>query len=221
MSYYPVFLDIKDREVLIVGGGRVAQRKAATLLGFGARVRVVSRKLTRELEHLVDEGLVEWMGPEFSEESLGGVFLVIAATDDADLNHQVSQAAEKRGVLVNAVDQPQDCSFIVPSIVRRGDLMLAVSTSGKSPALAKKIRGELESRFCDEYGTYLELLGRIRKKLLCLDLGPDQRGEIFKALVDSDLFDLVRQNDWEGARSTLEKLLPRSVDIEDLSGLFR
>ena len=138
MSYYPIFLDLKGKTALVVGGGVVALRKIETLLEHGAKVHVIARELTPELAGLMEDGKVEHMGEEFRENDLDKAFMVIAATDDPALNRQVSRSAQEKGLLINAVDQPEDCNFIVPSSLRRGDLRIAVSTSGKSPALAKK-----------------------------------------------------------------------------------
>ncbi|MBW2096406.1 MAG: bifunctional precorrin-2 dehydrogenase/sirohydrochlorin ferrochelatase [Deltaproteobacteria bacterium] len=157
MSYYPIFLNLSYKKALVVGGGLVAQRKVETLLEHGASTSVVSQKLTVRLKELAEEKKIQYLGPEFSEEYLDDMFLVIAATDDQELNHRVSLCAQERGLLVNAVDQPEDCNFIVPSIVRRGDLQVAISTSGKSPALARKLRQELEVQFGEEYEKLLSL----------------------------------------------------------------
>ncbi|HDZ23111.1 MAG TPA: bifunctional precorrin-2 dehydrogenase/sirohydrochlorin ferrochelatase [Desulfobacteraceae bacterium] len=132
MRYYPVFLDLNHKRALVVGGGLVAQRKVETLVNYGASISVISRELTGRLEEMAAEGILQYLGPEFRDEYLEGVFLVIAATDDPMLNHQVSQRAQDRGLLINAVDQPEDCNFIVPAIMSRGDLQIAISTSGKA-----------------------------------------------------------------------------------------
>ncbi len=167
-SFYPILVDLQGKKALVVGGGKVAQRKIENLLDYGASVHVVARELTGELEHLHCERRIQFLGPEFSESYLEGAFLVIAATDDASLNRRVSQEAQKRGQLINAVDQPADCNFIVPSVLSRGDLLIAVSTSGKSPAFARKVRVELEQHFGEEYGFFLTLMGNLRERRSCL-----------------------------------------------------
>ena len=147
MKYFPVFLDIMGKKVLVVGGGKVAQRKIEMLLSFGSDICIVSKELTALLQRKVEDGTIRLLGEEFHEDDLAGMSLVIAATDDQALNRRVSLKARERGLMVNAVDQPSDCDFIVPSMVRRGDLLIAISTSGKSPALAKRIRQRLERTF--------------------------------------------------------------------------
>ena len=151
MSYYPVFLQLEDKIALVVGGGKVAQRKVETLLRCGASIHIISKVLTDKLKRLINSSDVRFLGEEMRDEFLDDAFIVIAATDDKKLNSEVSLRARNRGLLVNAVDQPADCNFIVPSIVRKGDLSIAISTSGKSPALAKRIRKELDGQFGNEY----------------------------------------------------------------------
>ena len=147
MSYYPVLLELESKNVLVVGGGKVAQRKVETLLEYGALLSIVSKELTDNLEVLVEVQKVHLLGDEFNDKHLDNIFLVVAATNDKQLNHRVSESAKKRGLLINAVDQPPDCNFIVPSIIKKGDLLISISTSGKSPALAKRLREEMETQF--------------------------------------------------------------------------
>jgi precorrin-2 dehydrogenase / sirohydrochlorin ferrochelatase len=171
--YYPILVDLRGKRVLVVGGGMVAHRKIETLLEHGASVEVVAKDLDRPVAGLVDKGLIGYGGREFSEAFLNGVFLVIAATSDEELNRRVAEKAQEKGLLVNAVDQPSDCNFIVPSILRRGDLVVSISTSGKSPAFAKKIRRDLEEHFGDEFESFLDVMGSLRESVL--SLGPRSR----------------------------------------------
>ncbi|MCF8083711.1 MAG: bifunctional precorrin-2 dehydrogenase/sirohydrochlorin ferrochelatase, partial [Deltaproteobacteria bacterium] len=216
MSYYPIFLQLERRTVLVVGGGSVALRKVETLLEYGALVRLVSRELTRPFMALMEKDRVAYLGPRFREEYLDGIFLVIAATDDHDLNHTISESARSRGLLVNAVDQPEDCTFIVPSIVRRGDLLIAVSTSGKSPAFARRVREGLEQRFGDEYGIFLALMGKVRERVLALGLSQAENSRLFKEIVDADLPKAISAQQWEAVEAALRRILPQAVDIKDL-----
>lgn len=216
MSYYPIFVDLKDRKVLVVGGGSVAGRKVDTLLEYGAVVNLVSLELSDSLKSYIDSGKIIYLEKEFREDHLSGMFLVIAATDDPDLNHRISEAAEKKGMLVNAVDQPADCNFIVPSIVSRGDLTIAISTSGKSPALAKKIRKELKDQFGVEYDLFLKLMGRIRKQVLSEGRTQKENSRIFKRLVNSNLMDEIKNNNLESAASILTEILEKPVSVKDM-----
>ena len=209
--FYPILVDLQGKRALVVGGGKVAQRKIETLLDHGASVQVVARELTATLEELRNHEEIDFLGDEFSEVFLEGAFLVFAATDDASLNRRVSQAAQQRGLLVNAVDQPADCNFIVPSVLARGDLLIAVSTSGKSPAFARKVRIELERYFGEEYGFFLNLMGNLRKEILRLGLSQEENKSAFEELVYSDLLQTIRRKEWVAASQIIEKVLGRPV----------
>ena len=216
MSYYPIFVQLQGEKALVVGGGSVARRKVETLLEYGASVRIVSRVLCPKLERLVEKEEIRFLGEEFRETFLEGIFLVIAATDDKELNHRISRAARARGLLINAVDQPEDCNFIVPSIVNRGNLQIAISTSGKSPAMAKKIRKELEGRFGMEYEVFLSLMGRIREAVLPMGFSQKENGAIFQRIIDAGLLDMIARGDTKGAEAALSELLPAGIDREKI-----
>jgi precorrin-2 dehydrogenase/sirohydrochlorin ferrochelatase len=147
---------------------------------------------------------------------LDGVFIVIAATDNSELNRRVSLAAKKRSILINAVDQPDDCTFIVPSMLQRGDLTISVSTGGKSPALARKIREDLEKKFGEEYKCLLVMMGRLRKEILSLGLPSNKNKELFQKLVDSPLLMAIRKKDWDEAAAVLSRVLGRTISRDDV-----
>jgi len=214
MSYYPLFLELKGERVLVIGGGSVAQRKVEAMLSCGASIELVSRDLSPRLKALVESRKIKYLGERFREEHLEGAFLAIAATDDKRLNRMISEAARKKGMLINVVDQPSDCNFIVPSIVRRGDLLIAVSTSGKSPALAKAIRMRLEKEFGPEYETFVSLMGELRKQILSMGLSQDENTRIFTELVHSDLLDALACDDLGRAESILRHILPESLSVK-------
>ena len=209
--FYPILVDLHGKKALVVGGGKVAQRKIETLLEHGATVQVVAKELTASLEELRRAGRIEFLGEEFSETFVDGVFVVFAATDDTSLNRRVSRTAQQRSLLVNAVDQPADCNFIVPSVLSRGDLVIAVSTSGKSPAFARKVRVELEQSFGEEYGLFLNLMGNLRKEILRLGLSQEENKSTFEDLVTSDLLTAIREKNWDLASQIIEKVLGRPV----------
>ena len=206
--YYPAFIDIENKKVLVAGGGQVAKRKIEAFIEFGAKVNVLSISLCPDLERLSKNGQINFLGSEFHESHLDGMLIVVAATNNKEFNKKLSISAKKRGILVNAVDQPEDCNFIVPSIVRRGNLLIAVSTCGKSPALAKKIRSDLESAFDDSYSIYLELLGNLRKAVLNCGLPKPITCDIFKILVNSNILDCIRTKDDDGIIKILKEILP-------------
>ena len=214
MGYYPIFVQLDQVPVLIVGGGSVAQRKIEFLLEYNAEITIISSILNSKLKAMVEAGKVHWKGRNFSEKDLEGIFLVIAATDDKELNHKISVSAKKRGLLVNAVDQPDDCNFIVPSVVRRGNLAIAISTSGKSPAFAKKIRKKLGKQFGLEYDSFLVLMGHIREEVLSLGLTQAENSSLFKRLVDSDIVEAIGQDNWSKVKFRLEEILPGGLSAE-------
>jgi precorrin-2 dehydrogenase/sirohydrochlorin ferrochelatase len=164
----------------------------------------------------MEEGTIGFLGHEFREDCLEEAFMVIAATDDPLLNHQVSEQAKERGLLVNAVDQPSDCNFILPSILRRGDLLIAVSTSGKSPALAKKVREALEERFGNEYESLLILMGRLREDILSQRLSQDENRRIFHELVNSPILEAIAREDWNQVTLILNGIIPGQLSTEDV-----
>jgi precorrin-2 dehydrogenase/sirohydrochlorin ferrochelatase len=216
MSYYPVLIHIEGKKVIVVGGGTVAERKIERLLDYGAVVRVVSRDLTPQLRKYSEKGIIGFHGQEFNEACLEDAFMVIAATDDPILNHQVSEKAKERGLLVNAVDQPSDCNFIVPSILRRGDLQIAVSTSGKSPALAKKVREALEESFGNEYESLLILMGRLREEILSQGLSREENKRIFHDLINSPILEAIARKDWNEVSIILNGIIPGQLSTEDV-----
>jgi len=218
--FYPILVDLQGKKALVVGGGKVAQRKIETLLEHGATVQVVAKELTASLEELRRAGRIEFLGEEFSETFVDGVFVVFAATDDAALNRRVSRTAQQRSLLVNAVDQPADCNFIVPSVLSRGDLVIAVSTSGKSPAFARKVRVELEQSFGEEYGLFLNLMGNLRKEILRLGLSQEENKSTFEDLVTSDLLTAIREKNWDLASQIIEKVLGRPVSRNQMLDLL-
>jgi len=214
MPYYPVFLDLEGKSVLVVGGGKVAQRKVETLLECGAIVQLVARELTPVLEKLKAQHKVTHLALEFQEGQLKDVFMVIAATDDAGLNQKVSKAARDKGLLANAVDQPADCNFIVPSVLRRGGLQIAVSTSGQSPVLAKKIREALEQEFGEEYELLINLMGWIRLAVLKQGFAQETNQRIFEQLAGSVLLQVLAQKNWTEAAKMVNQIVPLNWSAE-------
>jgi precorrin-2 dehydrogenase/sirohydrochlorin ferrochelatase len=212
MKYYPIFLDVQDRDCLVVGGGDVGTRKAMGLYRSGARVRVISKKFSQKLETISGICLV---CKSYEPSDLATAFLVFAATDNKALNQQVREDATAREILCNSADAPRS-DFILPSVVERGDLVCAVSTSGTSPALAKKIRGELEQMFGVEYGDFLVLMANIRKKLLEEGHDPSAHKKIFTALVGKKIPELMAANDQTRIDSVLLELLGSGYEYERL-----
>jgi len=218
MRYYPAFLNLQGLGCLVVGGGQVGERKVKTLLSCGAKVHLISLELTSSLEEEVRQGRVRWLAPEFLPEHLEGMFLVIGATDDPEVNQRISLEARSRNLLCNIVDKPRECNFIVPSQVHRGDLVIAVSTRGRSPALAKKIRQDLENLFPDIYSIYVALLGRVREYLLAQGLPQAKNQQIFESLIEAPILESIQKGDREELTNQLMRLLdppPRPEEVED------
>ncbi len=216
MPYYPILIDLQGKKVIVVGGGAVAQRKIETLREYGANVHVIAGEMTPTLSRYVKKGEIRFLGKEFRKDYLDGAFVVIAATDDHILNCRISEQAREKGILINTVDQPSECNFIVPSVLRRGDLLIAVSTSGKSPALAKKIREDLEKEFGREYESLLILMGRMRKEILSRRLSQDENRRIFQDLVDSDVLKAISRKEWNEVATILNKTVSTQLSSEDV-----
>jgi precorrin-2 dehydrogenase/sirohydrochlorin ferrochelatase len=217
MKTYPLFALIEDRPCLVVGGGVVGERKVRDLLAAGAKVTVVSRELTPGLQALAEKGMIRFVAGEFHPGQLEGMLLVIGATDDMAVNREVSRAAQARGLLVNIVDQPELCTFIVPAQVRRGPLTIAVSTGGASPALARRLREELEGLFGEEYGLYLRVLQQVRERVLAKRRGHPDNARLFKTLAGGPLQRALGRRDREQALAVLEEGLGTVLSSEELA----
>jgi precorrin-2 dehydrogenase/sirohydrochlorin ferrochelatase len=216
MRYYPINLDIQNRNCLVVGGGGVGTRKVMTLLKCRAKVTVVSPVISESLQDLEKSASLTLKARPYRTADLEGMFLVIGATDNEPLNRQISSDAESRNTLCNIADRPAVCNFILPSIVQRDDLVITISTSGKSPALAKKLRKTLESQFGEEYGYFLELLGAIRKKLLSQAHEPEVHKPLFEQLINSDLIAMIQEDKIKDIDALLFKILGEGFRFEEL-----
>ena len=218
MRYYPIFLDIKDKPCVVIGGGNVAERKVISLLDAGARVVVISPALTPALKKLVREKIINYCPKPYEDGDLKGFFLAYSATDNSSVNRKVFNEAKREGILLNVVDVPKLCNFIVPSVVDRGDLLIAISTSGKSPAMAKKIRQRLEKEFGREYAVFLDIMGKVREKVLTLDRQnvcqgltrskeSDTNKRIFEKLINSPLLEWIKKGEKEKVDRFLKEAL--------------
>jgi precorrin-2 dehydrogenase/sirohydrochlorin ferrochelatase len=210
---YPVCLDITDKLCVVVGGGTVALRKVTGLLADRARVRVVSPELVDGLARLEAERRLEWIARGFAPGDLDGAFLVFAATDSSEVQEQVVREAEAAGLLVNVIDAPDQCGFQVPAVVRRGDLVLAVSTSGTSPAVAARIRQELEATYGEEYAVLLALMARVRSYLLQRENDCNRRKILFQNVLHDDIVQWIRTGREDLLRSHLREVLGPDFDL--------
>lgn len=190
--YYPISLNLNGHKCLVVGGGKVAERKVQTLLDCGANVFVVSPKLTSQLSLLTNSGKIHHLDREYQSIDLAEVFLVISATNDVQTNRQVAEDCFQRKILINVVDDLPNCNFIVPATFSRGSLTISVSTEGKSPMLARTIREKLEEQFAPEYGPFLEIMGQVRERAIREIPDEIKRRKIFEYLIKSDLLELIK-----------------------------
>lgn len=205
-SYYPVFLDIADKRCVVVGGGQVALRKVKTLLEYGAKVDVISPEICPELAELfpTNSGQIRVLPRHYRPGDLAGAFLTIVATDNREINFQVAREARSQGVLVNVVDNAENSDFILPSLVRRGDVTIAVSTAGLSPALARKIRTRLEHDFGEEYAILVKLVDEIRRELKQRGIRIDN--ETWQDALELDLLTgLIKQGQTEKAKALIKE----------------
>ena len=199
---YPVNLDLAGRRVLVVGGGEVAARKVSGLLRAGAVVTVVAPDAVAEIAQDPD---VRWHQREYRRGEVASYRLAITATDDPAVNRQVARDGEAANVLVNSADDPANCSFILPAVVRRGDLQLTVSTNGRSPAFASWARRRLEETFTDTHAQLLELLGEVREELRATN-GTTESTD-WEAAIDDELIDLVAAGQLTRARARVRAAL--------------
>jgi precorrin-2 dehydrogenase len=215
VKYYPLFLDITDRKCVVVGGGDVAERKAERLLDFGARVDIVGKTLTPGLETMKREGKINHIEADYHNAFIDDALLVIGATDREDVNAEISRDGKEKGILVNIVDDPDKCDFVLPSLLKQGDLLIAISTGGKSPALAKKLREEMEQLFGTEYQTLLDVMGQLREKLVVEGRSPDENRRLFESVVHSDILKHIRDKSWDKVRKVIYDITGEKITVGD------
>jgi precorrin-2 dehydrogenase / sirohydrochlorin ferrochelatase len=186
---FPMYVKLTGRQVLVVGAGRVAEGKIEGLLDTGARIRVVAMLATERVQELARSGAIDFEQRGFSPGDLDGVFVVIVATSSKSVNELVFREAAKGGVLCNVVDVPEQCDFFYPAVVRRGDLQIAISTSGQSPSLAQKIRQQLERQFGLGYAEWVAELGSTRRDVLGSHLDAEEKRFLLQSLASREAFE--------------------------------
>jgi siroheme synthase-like protein len=207
-TYYPVFLKIKGRKCVVIGGGEVALRKVMSLIEHGADVEVISPSLCPELDGMVKDGKIRSVTREYRSGDLKGAYMTVVATDNSAINRRVVAEARERHVLVNVVDDAENSDFIVPSCLRRGDLTVAVSTGGKSPALARKIRARLQKEMGEEYASLVSMVGEARAEMKRQGFETD--GDGWQAALDLDLLlELIRRGKADKAGAVLRENLKK------------
>ena len=205
---YPIFLKLEDQLCVVVGAGRVAERRVRGLCDAKARVRVMGITATEGILRLADEGVIHLYQRAFEPSDLDGSALVIAATDQADVNRAVQVAAKCRGILFCGADSQTDSDFIVPAVVRRGDLQVAISTGGKSPAYTALLRREIETFLEDGHVELLDLIADLRRRVYArFPNAPERRQAFWQRLVTDDMLALARKGKWTEIEERIEVCL--------------
>ncbi|MHB1404914.1 MAG: precorrin-2 dehydrogenase/sirohydrochlorin ferrochelatase family protein [Desulfitobacteriaceae bacterium] len=209
--FYPIFFDLKNQLVLVVGGGSVAWRKVQTLLAHEARVHLVAPELSQELKELIDGKQCVWSCKEYDSQDIKDAVLIFSCTDHEEVNAQVAHDSAKACRPVNVVDDPEKCSFIVPSILERGDLSIAVSTGGSSPIVARQIREELEAFYGEEMAEYLALLRswrpRVKEKL-----APEKKRLFWERVTDGQVRSIIKSKRLAQAKGVIEECFRSLLD---------
>lgn len=213
-GYFPILLKMQDRPCLVVGGGPVAERRIASLLEAKARVKVVSPQLTDVIREWAAEGRIEALERRYAPADQEGMYLVVAATDSTDVNEDVCRLAAGENRLVNRAEKPELGDFIVPSVVRRGKLVIAVSTQGASPSVAAAIRKQIETSFGEEYEIYLDFLSEFRLKVQHLVKDTKKRQDWFRAVLQEDLLDKIRKGEFESWKNRVMERLARPAGTD-------
>jgi len=216
VSYYPAFLDLRGRAGLVVGGGDVARGKVEGLLRAGARVTVVAPSVTRAVERLAEEGDVTVVVRPYATQDVRGFQVVIAATDDPEVNRRVAADAILAGVLVNVVDDPRQSSFIAPAVLERGDLQVAISTSGASPAFAVFVRDRLAAEIGPHYGVALAILAKVRQRLRAEGRSMEARRRILRGLAEGGLVEHVGRQDHAAVEELLRAMAGDGFSLRGL-----
>jgi siroheme synthase-like protein len=206
-TYYPVYIQMHDQACAVIGGGKIAEGKVEGLLAVEAKVTVIAPDLTPRLHDLADHKQFAYVERAYRPGDLTGAFMVICATDQAEINHQVWQEATANHQLVNVVDDTPRCNFIAPSILRQGDLTIAISTSGKAPALAVRLKERLRREIGPEYERFLELAGELREPLAHHIPDFETRKALWYELVDSEILDVLAGGDEAQAREIISRVV--------------
>ena len=201
--FYPIYLNLKDKRVIVIGGGEVAERKVHSLLGTGADITVISPEVTSTIESLAQSGRIHLLRRRYVDGDCDDATLVFSATDDPAVSAEVFN----RSALVNTADQPELCDFIMPAVMRRGDITVAISTGGSSPGLAARLRDEVTEIIGPEYGELAALLRRVRPEILNRVPDQERRKALHYRILDSDIIERLKRGDSKGAERRLRELM--------------
>jgi precorrin-2 dehydrogenase/sirohydrochlorin ferrochelatase len=217
VKYYPIYLDVSEKRCVVVGGGDVAERKVMKLLECDAEVIVVSSVVTPGLEAMIKGNIIRHVSGDYNSEYIKGAFIVVGATDRDVVNEQIYRDSQELGIPVNIVDDPKRCDFIVPSIVRTGDLAIAISTGGKSPVMAKRLREDLEKTYGPEYGILLDIMGVLREKMITRGESPEDNKNVFESVLDSGIIEYIRKEEWGRVKEMLYDLTREEMDVDAIA----
>ena len=206
-TYYPVYIQMHEQPCIVIGGGKIAEGKVAGLLAVNAKVTIISPDLTPHLHELAKQNLMTYIARTYQPGDLTGAFMVICATDHAEINQQVWQEATANQQLVNVVDDTPRCNFIAPSILRKGDLTIAISTSGKAPALAVRLKERLQRELGPEYERFLELAGKLREPLAHHIPDFETRKALWYELVDSEILNALARGNEDSAKEIISQVV--------------
>jgi len=206
-NYYPIYVQLNEQPCVVIGGGKIAEGKVDGLLAANAKVKIISPELTLHLHDLVKQNQIEYAARHYQVGDLTGAFMVICATDQNEINHQVWQEASANQQLVNVVDDTPRCNFIAPAILRQGDLNIAISTGGKAPALAVRLKQRLQEEIGPQYERFLELSGQLREPLARHIPDFETRKKLWYDLVDSDILELLSQDNEPAALDLISEVV--------------
>jgi len=209
-----MFVKLQNKKCIVLGGGQVAERKICLLLEAGGQVVLISPEITEKLKSLVINNKIEYLNRKYKKGDLKGAYIVIAATDSPMVNKKIYEESSKSGIMINIVDAPELCDFILPSFIKRGPLMITVTTDGESPALAKKIRKDIEKIYGEEYGAFTTLLGSLRERIQEEIPEEKSRKKFWEILLESNIPQLLKERKKEDVEEIIEKA---SYSIKEMS----
>jgi siroheme synthase-like protein len=216
MEYLPIFIDLRGKSVLVIGQYRVLEFKVEKLLEAGAKIKLISNSLSAKIQNYIESGQITHYKDNFKEKHLYEVWLVICGSDDAELKTKIAQATESRNIFCNFVDEAPISSFISPSVFTRGDITIAISTKGKSPALNKYIKNIISNTIGVEYEYLAELLGKIRPKVINNIPNLKRRSALFDAIVKNPkVLDLIRKNQHAQAEQLVMALIDKEITYQN------
>ncbi len=214
MAFYPINLNIAGQLCVVIGGGAVATRKITALLLCDARVRIISPEISLELKQLIDKNNLEWVPRTYMTGDLQEAILAFALTNCPEVQHQIATEARERRIPVNIADNPGACTFQTAATIRRGELLIAISTGGGSPALAATIRKELELRYGPEYGDLVKLLTEIRRLTVGQGSSQEKHNLLFARIIQTDILSLLKKKEWQLLQEQLYKILPPEINAK-------